>query len=140
MIIATMLAAATLMPVAPLPSCRPYTAGASLAEGARNGAELATIWPTDWTKRSRLSDTIVRPDELRRFVAALACTASWPGEEERTIAMALPLFANKRHGNAAFLALDGLARSSGAPGPLRAAAHGFRARMRHAVAQAHDKM
>lgn len=138
MIIALLLAATTIMgPVSP---CRPYSAGASLSEGTRTGAELAAAWPLDWAARRRLAETELSAAELRRVVAALACTASWPGQEARVIALATPLFASKRHGGAAFAALDGLARSSAAPGPMRAAAHGLRARMRHAVAQAYDRV
>lgn len=137
MIIALMLAAATMGPVS---ACRPYTAGSNLAEGTRGGAELAAAWPLDWNRRGRLAQTELAGTELRRVVAALACTASWPGEEARVLALATPLFASKRHGAAAFAALDGLARSTTAPGPVRASAHGLRARLRHAVARVYDRV
>lgn len=125
---------------APPPPCRPYVAGASLAEGARHGEAMAAAWPAQWRSRGRIGDAEMPPPALRRVVAALACTATWPGEEERTIRLALPLFGSRRHGDAAFTMLDALARSGASPGPSRAAAAGFRARMRHAVAREYDRI
>lgn len=115
------------------PACRPYVAGQPIAEGARLEALLRRDWPLAWRRRGSLAELSLSPDELSRTVAALACIATWPGQEDAATAVALPLFASHRHGNAAFAATDAVARGTSVPGPMPAAAHVFRANMIYRV-------
>lgn len=132
--------ALTAAPLPPLPACTLHRAGAPPAAGVATGDGIAAAWPDAWRRRGTLADAGLAPGDLDRAVAALACLASWPGEAERATALALPLFGSRRHGMAAFLAIDGLARSPAVSPARRAAAAQFRATMRDAVARAYDRI
>ena len=121
------------VPAWPASSCRPYVAGQPIEEGARLGSALQQDVPAAWRRRSSVDRLTLSPAELSRAVTTLACIATWPGQEDVATAVALPLFASRQHGQAAFAATDALARSAAVPGPMRAAAHGFHARMTYLV-------
>lgn len=117
------------------PSCTLHRAGADPAAGRSIGSAFAAQWPAAWQRRSQVQRTAIDSAALARAVADLACTASWPGEEDAAIAIALPLFQSRRHGAAAMAAVDGLARNGQAAPATRAAASRLRALLTHAVAR-----
>jgi hypothetical protein len=72
---------------------------------------------------------VIAPEEMRATVVGLACLASWPGAEEVVPRAATPLFASKRHGDAAFAALEAVAQDPASDANLRASVRAFGAEM-----------
>lgn len=92
-------------------------------------ADFERTYPAQYRRLGQLKRTEIAPDELRNTVVGLACLATWPGAEEVVPRTATPLFASKRHGPAAFAALDAVAQDPRADANLRASVRAFSAEM-----------
>lgn len=92
-------------------------------------ADFERTYPAAYRRMSHLKRTEIAPDELRDTVVGLACLATWPGAEEVVPRTATPLFASKRHGPAAFAALDAVAQDPRSDANLRASVRAFSAEM-----------
>ena len=112
--------------------CRP----ASRVDAATQAATLAQFeaeFPAEYRDRKVLQEIDIDPEEMRTMVTALSCLAPWPAAEQRVPDVATPLFASKRHGPAAFAALDAVAHDANNDGNLRAVARSFAAEMSYRV-------
>ena len=113
---------------APISSCR-------IADDTDPDARQAVIadfersYPADYRRDKALKRAVIAPEEMRATVVGLACLASWPGAEEVVPRAATPLFANKRHGDAAFAALEAVAQDPASDANLRASVRAFGAEM-----------
>ncbi|KQT35002.1 hypothetical protein ASG29_02385 [Sphingomonas sp. Leaf412] len=95
--------------------------------------EFTRDYPGDFRTQSTLNRTDIPADELRATVTGLACLARWPGAETVVPEAATPLFASKRHGEAAFRTIQVIARDPNSDANLRAAVRAFGAEMLYRV-------
>lgn len=124
----TLEGAASSAGLAVAPSCLP----ASRVDATLQADAIATFerdFPLDYREPGRLKKVDIAPETLRAWVAELACLAPWPAAEQRVLHVATPLFASRRHGSAAFAALDSIARDPASNAHLRAVARSFAAEM-----------
>lgn len=113
-------------------SCRPYR---EIGAAHGNVAQaLDQLLPEGQGRPDAIKHRNFAPSEMRALVAGLACLAALPDRDRLVTRRATPLFANRRHGDAAYAALDDLARSPGTQPDLRAALRAFSAQMHYAVA------
>ena len=106
------------------------------ADPAQQAAVLADFedsYPDEFRRAATLRKIDIAPQELREMVAGLACLSRWPGAESAVPEAATPLFASKRHGPAAFEAIDQIARDPLSDVNLRAAVRAFGAEMLYRV-------
>jgi hypothetical protein len=92
-------------------------------------ADFERSYPAEYRRDKALKRAVIAPEEMRATVIGLACLATWPGAEEVVPKAATPLFASKRHGDAAFAALDAVAQDPASDANLRASARAFGAEM-----------
>ena len=96
-------------------------------------AAVERDYPQEYRKTGTLKAVSIDPEELRSLVGALACLSSWPAAENRIPELATPLFVSRRHGPAAFAALDSIAHDPASDAHLRAMARSFAAEMSYRV-------
>lgn len=96
-------------------------------------ADFDRNYPAEYRSRGRIKRADISPDELRATVAALACLLRWPGAERVVPEAALPLFASKRYGAAAFQLVETIARDPASDANLRAAVRAFGSEMTYRV-------
>lgn len=109
---------------------------AGMSDGATQAAILAEFeadYPEPYRRLSTLKKTDIAPEDLRDTVTSLACLATWPGAEKTVPRLATPLFASKRHGEAAFAELERVAIDPLADANLRAVVRAFSAEMLYRV-------
>ena len=113
------------------PTDRPTPEELAVADRLVNAFERS--YPKALAGEASVERTPLGSDALARLVADLACVSSHPGADPFVPEQALALFASKRHGRAAFAALNALARSEAASPALRSAARAFERQMRSYV-------
>lgn len=113
--------------------CASVGRAAAIGASERLLTDFDRAYPADWRRQGRIEKVVIEPDQLRRVVTGLACLSTWPAADPAVPMFALPLFASKRHGRAAFELLDGVARDAAVPSDVRAAARSFHAEMRFRV-------
>ena len=95
--------------------------------------ELDRTLPASLRRMRDVKRAEIAPADLRRMVTGLACYASVPGSGETVPRAAESLFASKRYGEAAFAALDSVARAEETSPDLAATVRAFSADMRYFV-------
>lgn len=124
---------ATAMPTGPLPDC-----AALLAERGDPEAllgQLERTYPAAYADPSRV-DAAVAADSVPLLARSLACLGGLTGYDAFVADQAVALFASRRHGAAAFAALDRMAAGGG---PQAAYAREFAAQMRDYIGAAPDR-
>lgn len=96
-------------------------------------ADFAQSYPEEYRSAKLLKRADIGPDELRATVTGLACLSRWPGAERVVPQAAIPLFASKRYGRAAFQLVETIARDPNSDANLRAAVRAFGVEMNYRV-------
>lgn len=115
----------------PAPGCS--AVGTGRTERAAAIAAFEQSYPDEYRSTGTLKDAAIAPEELRAIVTDLACLSTWPGAEQVVPRAATPLFASKRHGKAAFAALDSVALDPASDANMRASVRAFAIEMIYRV-------
>jgi hypothetical protein len=91
--------------------------------------------PDAYRHAGELRRTDIAPDTMRDMVADLACLATLPEGKDLVPRSATAMFASRRHGEAAYAALDQVARAPQTAPDLRAAVRSLSAQMHYYVAR-----
>jgi hypothetical protein len=91
--------------------------------------------PAAYRRAGDLRRTDISPDTMRDVVADLACLAMLPEGSDLVPSSATEMFASRRHGKAAYAALDQVARAPQTAPDLRAAVRSLSAQMHYYVAR-----
>lgn len=104
-------------------------------EQAATIAAFEASFPAEYGSMGKLRKAEFAPAALRDLVVGLACLSTWPAGQRVVPQHAMPLFASKRWGPAAFTALDTVSRDPATDANMSAAIKSFAAEMAYRVAR-----